>query len=176
MPSWLRRVRGALLMGLTWAVLWAPIGLLIGMIVDPTGAMDEPWILVGTYPGFLGGVLFSIVLGVAARRRRLGELSVRRVALWGGAAGLVIGSLPFVLGDQGADVERVWLLPLIVVSSITVLASASAAGSLALAKRAERRELTGMAKRNNTARELTGAAERTDAAMEPRARQSTLQR
>jgi hypothetical protein len=141
MKNWLRRIRGALLMGITWAVLWAPVGLLIGMIVDPTGAMDEPWIAVGTFPGFLGGVMFSIVFGIAARRRKLGELSIKRVAGWGIVAGLVIGSLPFLLGDQGPNVERVWLVPLIVVSSITVLSAASAAGTLALAQRAERREL-----------------------------------
>ena len=141
MKKWLRRVRGALLMGITWAVLWAPVGLLIGMIVDPTGAMDEPWIAVGTFPGFLGGVMFSIVFGIAARRRKLGELSIKRVAGWGTVAGMVIGSLPFLLGDQGPNAERVWLLPLVIVSSITVLSAASAAGSLALARRAEKREL-----------------------------------
>ena len=141
MRKWLRRIRGALLMGITWAVLWAPVGLLIGMIVDPTGAMDEPWIAVGTFPGFLGGVMFSIVFGIAARRRKLGELSIKRVAAWGIVAGLVIGSLPFLLGDQGPNVERVWLLPLVIVSSITFLSAASAAGSLALARLAEQREL-----------------------------------
>lgn len=51
--KWLRRIRGALLTGLTWAVVWLPVGLLIGMILDPDGSMDEPWILVGTLPGFL---------------------------------------------------------------------------------------------------------------------------
>ena len=143
MKNWLRRIRGALLMGVTWAGLWMPVGLLLGMIFDPNGTMDEPWILVGTLPGFLAGVMFSVVLGIAARRRRLEELSVAKVARWGALAGLVIGSLPFVLGDQASDVERVWLLPLVVVSSITLLSTVSAATSLVLARRAERRELPG---------------------------------
>src|SRR5918999_1910465 len=73
---WLRRIRGALLMGLTWAVAWAPIGVLVGMIVDPDGSMDEMWPAVGAYPGFLSGVVFSVVLAIAARRRRLHELSL----------------------------------------------------------------------------------------------------
>jgi hypothetical protein len=34
-------------------------------------------------PGFVGGVLFSIVLGMAWRHRRLDELSLPRVAAWG---------------------------------------------------------------------------------------------
>lgn len=142
MGKWLRRIRGALLMGLIWAVVWLPVGLLIGMILDSDGSMDEPWILVGTLPGFLAGVMFSVVLGIAAARRKLDELSVAKVGGWGAVAGLVIGSLPFVLGDQGPNVERVWLLPIVVISSITLLSAASAAGSLALARKSARRELT----------------------------------
>jgi hypothetical protein len=140
--KWLRRIRAALLMGLTWAVVWMPVGLLIGMIMDPTGSMDEPWVLVGTLPGFLAGIMFSVVLGIAARRRRLHELSVARVGGWGAVAGFLIGSIPMILGDQdGRNVEHLWLLPLVVISSITVLSAASAAGSLVLARRSETREL-----------------------------------
>ena len=78
MPKWLRRIRGAVGMGMIWAVAWAPIGLLIGEIVDPDGSMDEPWMLVGTLPGFVGGVIFSVVLGIAARSRRFDQLSIPR--------------------------------------------------------------------------------------------------
>ncbi len=142
MKTWLRRTRGALLMGLIWAVVWLPLGLLVGMIVDPDGSMDEPWMLVGTIPGFLAGVFFSAVLGIAARRRRLDELSVAKVARWGALAGLLIGSLPFVLGDQNARTERLWLLPVVIISAITLLSTVSAAGSLVLARKSERLELT----------------------------------
>lgn len=141
MKKWLRRIRAALLMGLTWAVVWLPAGLLLGLVLDPDGSMDEPWVLVGTLPGFLAGVMFSVVLGIAAGRRRLNDLSAAKVGGWGAVAGLLIGSLPFVLGDQGPDVERVWLLPVVVISSITLLSAVSAAGSLVLARKAERREL-----------------------------------
>jgi hypothetical protein len=141
MKKWLRRIRGAVLMGLTWALAWLPVGLLLGMILDPDGSMDEPWVLVGTLPGFLAGVVFSAVLGIAAARRKLDELSVAKVGAWGAVAGLLIGSLPFVLGDQGPDAKRVWLLPVVVISSITLLSAVSAAGSLVLARKSERREL-----------------------------------
>jgi hypothetical protein len=143
MKKWLRRIRAALLMGLTWAVVWLPAGLLLGLVLDPDGSMDEPWIVVGTYPGFLAGVVFSIVLGIAARRRKLDDLSVAKVAGWGAVAGLIIGSLPFVLGDQGPDAKRVWLLPVVVISSITLLSAVSAAGSLVLARKSAKRELSG---------------------------------
>lgn len=141
MKKWLKRIRAALVMGLTWAVVWLPVGLLIGMIMDPDGAMDEPWIAVGTLPGFFAGVMFSVVLGIAARRRKLDELSVAKVGGWGAVAGVLIGSLPFVLGDQSEHVERVWLMPLVVISSITLLSAVSAAGSLVLARKSERQEL-----------------------------------
>jgi peptidoglycan/LPS O-acetylase OafA/YrhL len=139
MKKWLRRIRGAVGMGLTWAVVWGAAAVLMGLLVDPDGSMDEMWVAIGAYPGFLGGVVFSAVLAVAARRRRLDELSLARVAGWGAAAGLLVGSIPFVLGDPLTDIP-LWLLGTAVIGSITVLSAASAAGSLALARRAEKRE------------------------------------
>ena len=59
MRTWVRRIRGSVVMGLTWAVIWVPVALLMSMIVDPDGSMDEPWILVGAYPGSLSAVVFS---------------------------------------------------------------------------------------------------------------------
>jgi hypothetical protein len=140
--KWLRRIRGAVGMGLTWAVVWAVIAVLIGLIVDPDGSMDEMWPAIGAYPGFLGGVLFSAVLAVAARRRRLEELSISRVAAWGAAAGLLVGVLPFTVGEPTSD-RPVWILASVVIGTITLLSAGSAAGSLALAQRAQTRELPG---------------------------------
>lgn len=139
MSMWLKRLRGAILMGLTWAVTWMPVGLLLGFLVDPDGTMDEPWILVGTLPGFLAGVIFSVVLGIAAARSRLEELSVKKVGGWGALAGLVIGSLPILLGDRGPDAPRFLPIDLVIVGSITLLSAVSAAGSLVLARKSERR-------------------------------------
>ncbi|MDQ3997378.1 MAG: hypothetical protein M3303_10215 [Gemmatimonadota bacterium] len=136
MKKWFRRIRGAVLMGLTWAVVWAPVAVLIGMIVDPDGSMDEMWVAIGAYPGFLSGVFFSAVLGIAGRRRRFNELSLSRFAAWGAVAGLLIGVLPFVVGD--ANIER---LGVVVIGSITLLGAVSAAGSLALARKGENREV-----------------------------------
>lgn len=140
MKKWLRRIRGAVLMGLTWALVWAPVAVLIGMAVDPDGSMDEMWPAIGAYPGFLGGVVFSVVLAIAARRRRLDELSLSRVAAWGAAAGLLVGVLPFTIGESTTELP-LWLLASVVIGSITLLSAVSAAGSLALARRAEKRGL-----------------------------------
>ena len=140
MKKWLRRIRAAVTMGLLWAVPWAIVALLIGMVVDPNESMDEMWWLIGAYPGFLGGVLFSVVLAVAERHRRLEDLSIRRFGAWGAVAGLAIGVLPFMLGTPSADVD-VARLATVVIGSFTVMSAASAAGSLALARKAEKREL-----------------------------------
>ena len=140
MKKLLRRVRGAVVMGLTWAVVWAPVGVLIGMIVDPDGSMDEMWVAIGAYPGFLGGVAFATVLGIAGRHRRFDELSLPRFAAWGAVAGLLVGTLPFALGDATTRIP-LWLLAGTVIGSITLLSALSAAGSLALARRAQKREL-----------------------------------
>lgn len=137
---WLKRVRAAVVMGLVWAAVWAPAAVLVGLVIDPDGSMDEMWVAIGAYPGFVGGVVFSIVLAIAARRRTLGELSLPRVALWGAGAGVIVGSLPFLFGTLAVGTP-LWVLGATVIGSITLLSAASAAGSLALARRAEVREL-----------------------------------
>ena len=142
MKKWLRRIRGAVGMGLTWALVWAPVAVLIGLIVDPDGSMDEMWPAIGAYPGFLGGVVFSVVLAIAARRRGLDDLSLWRVAGWGAAAGLLVGVFPFTIGEPTTE-RPLWLLATVVVGTITLLSAASAAGSLALARRAGKRQRPG---------------------------------
>ena len=140
MQQWGRRVRGALVMGLVWALVWAPVAVLLGvLVIDPDNSMDEMWVMVGAIPGFLGGVVFSIVLGIAARRRRFDELSVPRFAAWGALAGLLVGTVPFLIGTPTSAAPQA-LLAGTVIGAITLLAALSAAGSLALARMGARRE------------------------------------
>jgi hypothetical protein len=129
-------------MGLTWAAVWAPVAVLIGLVVDPDGSMDEMWPAIGAYPGFLGGVVFAAVLAIVGRRRRFEELSLSRFAGWGAVAGLLVGALPFVVGEPTTELP-LWLLGGVVIGSITLLSAASATGSLALARMAQRRESLG---------------------------------
>ena len=139
MAKWLRNIRGAVLMGLAWAGAWAPIGLLIGLIVDSDGAMDEMWAAVGGYPGFLCGAVFFTVLGVSEDCLRFDELPLSRVCAKGSISGVLVGMLPFVLGSIETGVLPVWLLGVLIIASITLLSAVSAAGSLALAKRWRRK-------------------------------------
>lgn len=132
----LKNIRGAILMGLAWAVAWAPIGVLIGIIVDPNETMDEMWGAVGAYPGFLAGVAFSAALRMVEGVRRLDETPLLRVGAWGAAIGLLVGSLPFLLiGLGAASTENpIWLLAAVFIPPVTFLGAASAVGSALLAR------------------------------------------
>ena len=142
MKKWLRRVRGAVGMGLTWAVAWALFGVLIGVasILLP----GLPWDLFFNFfdaplpalavPGFVGGTAFSVVLGIAGRRRRFDEISLPRFAGWGALGGLLMMA-PIVATLSLSPVS------LVATSLVALLCSGSAAGSLALARMSEDRQL-----------------------------------
>ena len=67
MKEWLRRIRGALGMGLTWAVGGFLVGSGIEIISNvwptPLGSMVDIWPAALGFPAFFGGVVFSTVLG-----------------------------------------------------------------------------------------------------------------
>lgn len=153
MKEWLRRIRGAVGMGLTWAVGWAVGGLLIGVasILLPFlpwdsffEVFDAPLPAMAV-PGFFGGVFFSIVLGIAARRHRFRELSLPRFAAWGAVGGLLLILFPFALvavGLASSDGSRIGAGQAIAVLGplFILLSAGSASGSLMLARMGESRE------------------------------------
>jgi hypothetical protein len=147
MRKLLTRIRGVLGMGLLWAAAWAVGGVLIGVTSRllpglPWDAFFEVFdapLPALAVPGFLGGVLFSTVLGIAGRRRRFDELSIPRFAAWGALAGLLLGAIPFAIGTPEAGTSA-WLLGVTIAGPTTVLCAISASASLALARRAEKRE------------------------------------
>ena len=136
--DWLRRIRGAFLMGVAWAAVWAPIAVLAGLIVDPDGSMDEMWVAIGAYPGFLCGALFAVVLGMAEGRRRLGEVPLARAGAWGAVAGVVVGVLPFTIGESTSQLP-VWMLAAIFIGSTTLLGAASAVVSAMVSRHSAQR-------------------------------------
>jgi hypothetical protein len=135
MRMWLRNIRRAFLMALTWAALWAPLGVLLGMIMDPDGSMDEPWIALGASPGFLCGLVFCAVLGVISRQRRLAELSVAQVGTWGAVSGLLVMAPLFtgLLGTPNTE-HALWQARYVIAGAVIVLSSISAIGSVLLAR------------------------------------------
>lgn len=147
MKKWLRRVRGAIGTGLTWGAAWFGAGMvmLLTLLVTTgsTGA-DVPYPLAFGAFGFVAGVAFSVLLGLAEGRRRFEEMSMRRFATWGATGGL---GLAGVFVSAVALVENpAFLQNIFVLGPVFAIAGAgSAAGTLALARRAQDRTLLGAA-------------------------------
>lgn len=146
MKSWWRRVRGALKMGLTWAVGWAPIGAVLGSVLwvvhGPPLTLLQVMTLNATtlgVLGFVGGAIFSVLLRLGERGSRFDRLTLPRFAAWGGVGGLLLGALAVAAGLWGAS--SIPLIGVTVAGVATLLGGGSAAASLAIARRAEDREL-----------------------------------
>ena len=145
MTKWIERIRGAVGMVVIWVVGWSFVGALLGLLV---GALFSPdgieatrvagVIRLSIQASVACGGTFSVVLAIAGRRRTFDEMSLPLFAAWGAfAASVVLG-----LAILGGGVEQ-FLAPagLIVASVVVLLGAGSAAGSLALARRADDREL-----------------------------------
>ena len=107
MPTIARWLRGALGIGVTWAALWMLIGVVLwgGFKLFQPGDIDPGEGLSHVLPilglvGLLSGVGFATVLSLTERRRKLRELSLVRVALWGA---LGSAAIPLVLGAPAGE-------------------------------------------------------------------------
>jgi len=121
-------------MGLTWAVAWFGAGMVLLLIIGPDAA-DVPFPLGFGFIGFLAGVTFSGVLGIVEGRRRFDQMSLPRFAGWGGVGGLLLSAVFVLAAGLRGDV-------ILVLAPVFALASAAtAAGSLALARMADRQLL-----------------------------------
>lgn len=151
MKPWVRRLRGALGMGAVWAIGWAVAGVLIGVtsLLTPFlpwerffEVFDAPLPALAV-PGFVGGAIFSLVLGIAARRRRFSELSLPRFAGWGALGGVLLSLVPDAMAMVGlldrteGSIDSVLIAPVIVVP-LVLLSTVSAAVTLTIARRGER--------------------------------------
>ncbi len=161
MKQWLKRIRGAVSTALTWAVAWGGVGAIIGLVTGAvwgtgTGSLIMTFLsptmlglifgsaLFGSVLlamcGFAGGAAFSVVLSVAEGRRRFDEMSLLRFAAWGAVGGLLLAMpplLPVLLA--ATDLPALYWFGTSVV--VALLGAGSAAGSLALARRADERKL-----------------------------------
>jgi len=151
--QWWKRLRGALGMGLTWAVAWG-IGVgglfeLVGNIWPgaPLVGLVDIWPMVLGLPGFLSGTVFALVLRIAAGRRRFEELSIPGFATLGAVGGLLSGALTVALVIAAAGAPSFWIQAVVVCAVPTVLSTLSAAGTLALARRAQGGTLPGASSR-----------------------------
>ena len=134
MRTWLRRIRGAIGMGVTWAVTWSAAGLVPRWVFNT----DAPLPLVFGVFGLIAGVVFSGVLALADGRRRFDQISLPRFAAWGAVGGLLLSALFAKLASLG------WGDVLMIAPTFALASAVSASGSLALARRVARRELPGI--------------------------------
>ena len=140
MKQWLRRIRGTIGMGLTWAVAGSVAGMIIslGFLVRTGSRPDAPFPIMFAALGFVAGVAFSGVLRLVESRRRFDQMSLARFAGWGAAVGLGLSATFFLAVSRG---DPSFLRYFVVVGPVVAVAAAGcAAGSLALARRAHDRE------------------------------------
>ena len=139
MKNWGRRIRAAIGMGLTWGVAWSGAGALLARV--PGFSTDLPLPLLFAPLGFVTGVVFSGILVAIERRRRFDRLSVLRFGVWGAVSGLLLSGI--IVAGAALRGERLLGEFLLFGPPLAVASAVCAAGSLAVAKRAERRELSG---------------------------------
>lgn len=138
MKSWLRRIRGVVGTALTWAVAWSGGALLLALL-ESLGTFFGPVLYYVVFAsvfgvaGFVGGGIFSVVLGIAERRRSFDQMSLPRFAAWGAVGGLLLAAL--WLTGAGPPPTTGELLGTGIL--MTMLGGGSAAGSLALARKAD---------------------------------------
>jgi hypothetical protein len=133
MRKLLRRIRGAIGIGLTWGATWAGAGLVLAVVTRFEA--DAPFPLVFGVLGFAAGVVFSALLALAERRRRFDQMSLPRFAAWGATGGLLLSALFARTASLG------WGDVLAIVPMFALASAVCASGSLALARRAAHRKL-----------------------------------
>ena len=133
MKALLRTLRGLMGIGLTWGTLWAMTILVIGLVIwlvdhasmEPGEGPLAAAAIIG-FQGLVAGIVFGIVLSFAEIQKRILDLSLIRVALWGVLASAV---LPFLTGMPAG---MTWF--------VCILGAVSATASVAIARKAELRE------------------------------------
>jgi len=139
MEDFRRRIRSALRMGLIWAVAGCGAGFVLARV--STFNPDLPFALLFAPLGFAAGITFSGVLVMVEGRGGIDQPSLSAFAGWGAVSGLLLSGL-FVAGAalRGSSVWGEFLLfgPGLVLGS-----AVCAAGSMALANRAQRRAQRG---------------------------------
>ena len=135
MRNWLRRIRGAIGMGLIWAAAWAAAGMVPRWVFGFNA--DVPFPLVFGVLGFIAGIIFAGLLALTERRRTFEQMSLPRYAAWGAVGGVLLSAVFTRVASLGAG-DALAIVPTFVLAS-----AACASGSLAMARRVARQALPG---------------------------------
>ena len=120
MKKWMSGIRGAIAMIALWVAGW---GLGFGgimEIVDPEGKVQDVWPTLLAMPGFIGGIIFFVLLAIGERGRSFDEISLIRLAVWGAATGVMLGLL--TIPAEVGDVSPGWMGMTAMASVLGVLA------------------------------------------------------
>lgn len=146
MGTWWRRIKAAVGNAVTWALGWTVFGVGLGAFMG-FGIAGIPFLayvarlaLTVGLAGFFAGGSFALVVGVMERKRTLADLKVGRMALWGALGGMALPSFALLSALVGGSMITVSAM-LAVLGLTGVLGAGCSAGSLLLARRAERLEL-----------------------------------
>ena len=139
MKKWGRRIRGAIGMGLAWGAAGFGAGILLARV--SSFDVDLPFALLFAPLGFFAGIIFSGILVVIEAGRGFDRMSISRFAGWGAVSGLLLSGI-FVVGAALRG-EALWGEFLVFGPVLATASAVCAAGSLAVARRAEKRELHG---------------------------------
>jgi hypothetical protein len=131
--KWMRRIRGVIGIGVTWAAAWALVGSVPRWLFGFN--TDAPFPIIFGVLGFIAGVIFSGLLMLAEGRRGFDEMKISRFAAWGGVGGVLLSAIFTRIASLGFGEV------LAIVPTFAVACAISASGSLALARRARMGEL-----------------------------------
>ncbi|MGH7583732.1 MAG: hypothetical protein ACREL5_10955 [Gemmatimonadales bacterium] len=133
----------AILWGIGCALLTAALVSVLWMIELRRLVGVEPYVdfvvfrmVAGFVMGAIAGAGFACLLALVERRRSIATLSIWRIAIWGAVAGVVL-----MLGDRALFPARYTDITtdsfLMALATFAVISGASAAGTLAAARRGE---------------------------------------
>jgi hypothetical protein len=135
--SLVRKVRGIVGTGLSWAFGWSIAGTALHAGLALFGLVSRPDLLVEPFMygvwGLFGGSVFAGILAVAEHRRTLPELRPARMAVWGALAGVSVPVVYHLLGGGAgwawfsgvATTPEVW-------ASLAIIAPLGAASATAM--------------------------------------------
>jgi hypothetical protein len=135
MKGFLRRLRGIIGTGLTWAVGFAAFNSIVALF---QGGGWESFLGATIIGGFFGLVLgsgFASILSLTERHRTLRELSLPRVGLWGAIGGFLF-TVAFNLAFGGTIYWGAVL-------TVALFSAGFSSGSVALAKRSDAKVIEG---------------------------------
>jgi len=141
--TWLRRVRGAVGIGLAWAIPWWIVGTILSPYLRTLANAPPPQSIAGAmldgtligWYGFLAGITFSFVLGVAGRRLSFRDLTTSRIVKYAFMSSALLMGPPMIYMLRGrADGWR--LEDVVYLSGGVILTAACSVATLVAARRA----------------------------------------